>query len=145
MPTYPLDNGLSVAEIDANLFALGVGSDARGLRVMIVGHQGSPLSDSIESRLVLFGATVLWAHDSVADPDMQVDYLVALPSENSMWNVAKLVENVLRPSGRYMVLLDQVGDERAKVTITDVQVLGVSAVRVLGYKARNDVGSESDQ
>lgn len=129
---------LSDAEVDASLYALGIGSDARGLRVLLIGHSGSQLTHIVQGRLITFGAQVSWVESSIEDPDMQVDYVIALPGENSVWNVARVVNNVLKPGGRYMILHDDLGDADALVGITDVTALGVSAVRVLGYKARCD-------
>lgn len=132
---------LSDAEVDASLYVLGIGTDARGASVLVIGHSGSPITQMVESRLSSYGARLFWATDTLTDPELQVDYVVAVPAENAVWNVATVAGNVLKPGGRYLVLLDQLGDESRLVTLTDVQALGVSAVRILGYKTRTDVGA----
>ncbi len=129
---------LSDAEIEASLFALGIGSDARGTRVLVIGHSGSPLTGMIESRLSAYGARLFWATDTLRDPELRVDYVVAVPAENAVWNIATVVSNVLKPGGRYLVLIDQLGDDSTRVGLTEATTLGVSAVRILGCKVRRE-------
>lgn len=128
---------LSDAEVDACLFALGIGSDARGTQVLLCGW--GPLYQPLVTRLAAFGADV----DSPENAEefsehATYDFVIYLHGEVS----PELVDRWLKPGGRYMILLDGVGDQSAGVTITDVQALGVSAVRVLGYKARRDAAGE---
>jgi hypothetical protein len=129
---------LSVEEVDASLYALGIGTDARGTRVLIIGHSASPITSMIEARLSSFGARLFWAHDTLSDPELMVDYVVAVPAENAVWNIVTVAGNVLRPGGRYLVLIDELGEESRSVMLSDVQALGVSAVRILGCKVRRE-------
>lgn len=128
---------LSDAEVDASLFALGIGSDARGVRVLLLGY--GPPYNTVVDRLRTFGAVVDGPENAEEDNESgSYDFVVCLHTELSF----DFVVRWLKPEGRYMMLLDGVGSADAGVTITDVAALGVSAVRILGYKARRQVDSQ---
>lgn len=126
---------LSDAEVDASLFALGIGSDARGTRVLIAsGHGQYPLAVRMADRLAAFGAHVDWGQ--FADENSasaSYDYLLAFAGD-----VYHQLDCWLKPGGRYMILLDGIGDESKRVGITEVTTLGVSAIRAIGCKLRGD-------
>lgn len=136
---------MSAEEIDAHLYVLGITSDARGVDVMILGNpvgsdgdrtRNLSLSGLIAERVRTFGARVWWDHDSITKPELRVDYLIAIPRDNDTYSIPKLADTVLRPGGRYMVLIDDVADTRADVELIDVRQIGDGQIRAIGWKRR---------
>lgn len=125
------------AEVDAHLYALGIGSDARGTDVMILGTDTPEYtSQCFHARLTAFGARVRWEHESVTDPELLVDYFLAFPQDNALYDPHALAGKVLRPGGRYMVLIEDVADAERGVEITDVRLVGDGEIRAIGWKRR---------
>lgn len=118
-------------EIDANLYALGIGTDARGLRVLVLPSNHSALL-GVRTRLEVFGACVHHADDLVNVALGSYDYVIT-----DWYPCAHVADHWLKPGGRYLVLLDGIGDN-VSTEITEVVQLGGTAVRVLGYKPRRD-------
>lgn len=128
---------MTAEEIDAHLYALGIESDARGADVMILGTDTDGYtSQQFHTRLLTFGAKVWWEHESITRPELQVDYFVACPQENSLYDPHALAGKVLRPGGRYMVLIEDVADAARGVELTDVRMVGDGQIRAIGWKRR---------
>lgn len=139
---------MTIEEIDAHLYALGITNDARGVSVLIIGNPDAlddgrqSLSDAISQRLKTFGAVVWWDHDSITHPDLRVDYVVVIPLDNAAYDAAKVIAQVLKPGGRYLVFLQRLAyaagltGEDDTVELTDVRQVGDGQIRAIGWKRR---------
>lgn len=124
---------MTEAELDGHLYAAGIGSDARGMRVLVVGGYGSKLDE----RLRLFGASPV-SEEGYRENEMPgtMDAAVVFALDSPVeYDRAALLADALKPEARYVVIVEPVAQEPV-LTLTNVEVIGDRCVRVTGYRPR---------
>jgi hypothetical protein len=133
---------MTTEELDAHLWSIGIGSDARKLRVLVCG--AGPTIDAVEERLKTFGAEVVSLGEFDAGcEDSSADFaIIAMPCAGDYMDSGALA---LKPEGRYLVIIEPLACEKSDyepdavtLEMTSVEQVGGQCVRVTGYRPRRE-------
>jgi hypothetical protein len=125
---------VTVEEIDAHLYAVGITRDARGTLVLLTGDE-SGLLDRIADELAVFGADTVWLSDVAAECHKAGTFDHVIASSPSCWAVL-LAEKWLKPGGRLLMLLPFT--ESDTIEVINVVMGGGPAVRIECMKPREE-------